>query len=75
MIIEKIVNNDIVLITSERWGIQLWTSGTTRKNTKCAVCRTDILKKERAFRPSTNVGNRADRIHEFCLAALLQKES
>lgn len=44
-----------------RYGNQVWTTSTVRKNFTCRICRVELQGK-RAWRPTTNSANRGDRI-------------
>lgn len=45
-----------------RWGRQLWTICKVRKDHKCVITGAEIKKREQAYRPITNAGNRYERI-------------
>ena len=47
-----------------RWGRQLWTICKVRKDHKCVITGVEIKKREQAYRPITNGGNRYERISE-----------
>lgn len=61
------VADKLVLLTSLRFGKQLWAESTTRNETDCVLCEGRILKGEQVYRPMTNMGNRMERMHAACL--------
>lgn len=63
---------DILIISVRLYGDQLWTKGRLRKRANCADCHNDI-ETENSFRPSTNAGNRADRLCLYCIKTLVEE--
>ncbi len=61
-------NSDLVGIDDLRWGKQLWTICRPRKTHRkfCSAC---WMYSEVMYRPSTNRGNRGDRLCPGCIDA------
>lgn len=67
--IKEYPDEGILLIACFPYGQQVWviTERKVRKSHKCAICKREIIKdKDKALRPLTNQGNRADRICVEC---------
>lgn len=70
--IKRYMNDDLVLLWTAECGEQLWTKGSIRKQTVCAITGKPIEGKS-AWRPITNVNNRWRRISPKGMVILKRK--
>lgn len=67
----KILNDDVVILSS-KYGVQVWSKITLRKDNICEVLGIPILQGSKAFRPSTNGYNRMHRISLIGMNGILK---
>ena len=63
-----VLNDGALRAASEKFGVQLFTRGVSRKDHRCEDCGQVIRRGEYAFRPLTNGYNRMHRMHRACFA-------
>ena len=69
------MSESLVRLNHPRFGVQIWSRGTSRKPCDCEDCRTTIPKGSRSYRPITNGYNRMHRLCESCITSKEQKMS
>lgn len=62
-----VMNEGLLRVASEKYGMQLFTRVKLRKNTSCAACGDPLNKGTEAFSPLTNGYNRMHRVCFHCL--------
>lgn len=67
-------SDGIEILTGFPHGTQMWAECTIRKDKQCVLCGCD-LKKEKAYRPITNRGNRMERICLECIQKMIERGS
>ncbi len=69
--VKEILSEEIVVLESENYGVQIWSlSNLTKKHkgSSCHICGKIVG--DKAYRPATNLGNRMERICINCIKEL-----